>query len=50
MDRLEEGSYALFFDGKRLELASIEKNIVGFCSKCDGNWKAWPITKQARDG
>jgi hypothetical protein len=36
MNRLEEGSFALFFDGKRLEPASIEKNIVGFCSKCDG--------------
>jgi hypothetical protein len=36
MNRLEQGSFALFFDGKRLEPVSLEKNMVGFCSKCDG--------------
>jgi hypothetical protein len=36
MNRLEQGSFALFFAGKRLEPASLDKNMVGFCSKCDG--------------
>ena len=35
MNRLEQGSFALFFDGKRLQPVSLEKNVVGFCSKCD---------------
>lgn len=37
MNRLEQGSFALFFDGKRLEPVSLEKNIVGFCSKCEND-------------
>jgi hypothetical protein len=36
MNRLEQGSFALHFNGKRLEPVSLEKNIVGFCSKCEG--------------
>jgi hypothetical protein len=35
MNRLEKESHALFTDGRRLEPASLEKNMVGFCLKCE---------------
>jgi hypothetical protein len=35
MNRLEQGSFALSFNGKRLDPISLEKNVVGFCSKCE---------------
>lgn len=35
MNRLEEESFALSFNGRRLEPVSLEKNVVGFCSKCE---------------
>lgn len=35
MNRLEEESFALSYNGNRLEPVSLEKNVIGFCSKCD---------------
>jgi len=35
MNQLDESSRNLIFNGKRLEPVSLEKNMVGFCSKCD---------------
>jgi hypothetical protein len=35
MNRLEQGSFALVADGTRLEPVSREKNMVGFCSRCE---------------
>ncbi len=37
MNRLEEGCYALLIEGKRLEPASLEKNTVGFCERCESD-------------
>jgi hypothetical protein len=37
MNRLEEGSFALLFEGRRLEPVSLEKNAVGFCSRCESD-------------
>ncbi len=34
MNRLEQGSFALLLDGSRLEPFSLERNMVGFCSRC----------------
>ena len=35
MNRLEQKSHFLIFEGKRLEPASLEKNPVGLCSQCE---------------
>ncbi|MFA6372393.1 MAG: hypothetical protein WCW68_07195 [Methanothrix sp.] len=35
MNQLDELSRTLIFEGRRLEPVSLERNIVGFCSKCD---------------
>ncbi len=35
MNRLLQGSYALIADGIRLEPVSLDKNMVGFCSRCE---------------
>lgn len=35
MNRLEQGGFALTFNGMRLEPLSLDKNAVGFCSKCE---------------
>ncbi len=35
MNRLEKESYALLTNGVRLEPISIDKNMVGFCTRCD---------------
>jgi hypothetical protein len=35
MNRLEQESFALLADGDRLEPFSRERNMVGFCSRCD---------------
>ncbi|MFZ2470320.1 MAG: hypothetical protein WAW52_00105 [Methanothrix sp.] len=35
MNQLHELSRNLIFEGRRLEPVSLERNIVGFCSKCD---------------
>jgi hypothetical protein len=37
MNQLEEKSYTLIFEGKRLDPVSLEKNMAGFCSKCDAD-------------
>ena len=37
MNQLEEKSFALFFEGKRLDPVSLDRNMVGFCSKCDSD-------------
>jgi hypothetical protein len=58
MNRLEQGSFALFFDGERLLPVSLEKNIVGFCSKCDDDLtsiayhrsdKGWLVSAQCHN-
>ncbi|MDD4162988.1 MAG: hypothetical protein PHW87_10985 [Methanothrix sp.] len=35
MNYIEEKSHTLIFEGKRLEPVSLERNMVGFCSKCE---------------
>jgi hypothetical protein len=35
MNLLEQGSNALLLDGIRMEPVSLEKNMVGFCSRCE---------------
>lgn len=35
MNRLEKESYALHTDGMRLKPISLERNMVGFCAKCE---------------
>ncbi len=35
MNRLEQGSYVLLSDSRRIEPVSLEKNIVGFCARCE---------------
>ncbi len=35
MNRLEEGSHVLVSDGRRIEPVSLEKNMVGFCARCE---------------
>jgi hypothetical protein len=35
MNRIEENSLVLNFRDRRLEPASMEKNMVGFCSRCE---------------
>jgi hypothetical protein len=37
MNRLEQKSHALVFEGKRLEPVSLEKNAVGLCSRCESD-------------
>jgi hypothetical protein len=37
MNRLEQKSHALAFEGKRLEPVSLEKNAVGLCSRCESD-------------
>lgn len=58
MNRLERGSFALLFDGRRFEPVSLEKNVVGFCSKCDDNLvsmayhrsdKGWMVSAQCNN-
>ena len=58
MNRLEQGSFALFIDGKRLQPVSLEKNVVGFCSKCDDDLlsiayhrsdEGWLVSAQCRN-
>lgn len=58
MNRLEQGSFALFFEGERLQPVSLEKNVVGFCSKCDDDLtsiayhrsdKGWLVSAQCNN-
>ena len=58
MNRLEKGSFALFTDGKRLQPVSLEKNVVGFCSKCEDDLvsvayhrsdKGWMVSAQCQN-
>jgi hypothetical protein len=35
MNRLEQGSYVLLSDSGRIEPVSLEKNMVGFCARCE---------------
>lgn len=35
MNRLEQGSYVLLSDDRRIEPVSLEKNMVGFCARCE---------------
>ena len=37
MNQIEENSLVLIFKGQRLEPVSREKNIVGFCSRCQAD-------------
>ena len=37
MNQLEDKSLTLIFEGRRLEPVSLERNMVGFCSKCDAD-------------
>jgi hypothetical protein len=35
MNRLEQGSYVLLSDSRRSEPVSLERNMVGFCTRCE---------------
>jgi hypothetical protein len=35
MNQIEEKSHILIFQGQRLHPVSSERNVVGFCSRCD---------------
>jgi hypothetical protein len=35
MNQLEDKSRNLIFEGRRLQPVSLERNMVGFCSKCE---------------
>ncbi|MGV8126927.1 MAG: hypothetical protein ACP5PV_06935 [Methanothrix sp.] len=37
MNRIEENSLVLIWGGRRLEPVSREKNMVGFCSRCEAD-------------
>ena len=37
MNQLEEKSRILIFEGRRLDPVSIDRNMVGFCSRCDAD-------------
>jgi hypothetical protein len=37
MNQLDLLSRNLIFEGRRLEPVSLERNMVGFCSKCDAD-------------
>ena len=37
MNSLEEGSYALYMGERRLEPFSLERNVVGFCDRCESD-------------
>lgn len=37
MNRLEKEGYALLTNGIRLEPISLDKNMVGFCAKCESD-------------
>ena len=37
MKQLDDKSLTLIFEGRRLEPVSLERNMVGFCSKCDAD-------------
>jgi hypothetical protein len=37
MSSLEEKSFALLADGRRLEPASLEKNLIGLCDRCESD-------------
>lgn len=37
MNKLEEGSFALFFEGQKMEPISLDNNMVGFCAQCDSD-------------
>lgn len=37
MNQIEENSLVLIFKGQRLEPVSREKNLVGFCSRCEAD-------------
>lgn len=58
MDRLEQGSFALFTDGRKLAPVSLEKKVVGFCSKCEDDLvsiayhrsdKGWLVSAQCHN-
>ena len=36
MYRLDQEKKRLFFEGRKLEPRSVEENVVGFCTFCDG--------------
>jgi len=36
MYRVDPGKRCLFFEGRKLEPRSVEGNLVGFCSECEG--------------
>jgi hypothetical protein len=41
MYRLNQEKKLLFFEGRKLEPRSVEENVAGFCSDCDG--ELWSI-------
>ncbi len=49
MNRLEKESYDLLIDGKRLKPVSLDKNLVGFCAKCESELESLAY-HQSKDG
>jgi hypothetical protein len=59
MNQIEEKSYTLIFAGKKLEPASTEKNMVGFCRRCEAELeslayhsseKGWLVSARCHNG
>jgi hypothetical protein len=58
MNLLEQGSNALLLNGIRLEPVSLEKNIVGFCARCESELESvayyrsergWQVCARCKD-
>ena len=49
VNRLEKESYALFTNGVRLEPISLDKNMVGFCAKCESELESLAYHKSGDD-
>lgn len=58
MNRLEEGSHVLISDGRRIEPVSLEKNMVGFCARCESELESiayyrasdgWQVCARCKD-
>lgn len=58
MNRLEQGSFALLLDGRRLEPVSLERNVIGFCARCEAELESiayyrsetgWQICARCKD-
>ncbi len=59
MNLLEEGSHVLISEGIRIEPVSFEKNMVGFCARCESELESvayyrsnegWQVCARCKEG